>query len=109
MELIQFAGILFALFAYSRVLLRFKEKNVSGKELVFWSVIWISIIFVAIIPGFIGWFSNIFGIGRAIDFAVYTSIVLMFYLVFRMYVRLESLEQSITKIVREMAIRKKKK
>lgn len=109
MELIQIIVIIFVLFAYSRVILRFKDKVVTANEFIFWSVIWISIIIVALVPSITSWFSDLFGIGRPIDFVVYLSIILLFYLVFRIYVKLESVEQDVTKVVREITIKRRKK
>lgn len=109
MEPIQIAAIIFALFAYSRVILRYKDKKMSNSGFLFWSIIWISIIVFASIPQVINSFASFFGIGRPIDLVVYVSIVLLFYLIFRMYVKIESQEQNITKIVRNIAMKKSKK
>jgi len=109
MEPIQIIAVLFALFAYSRAILRFKDKKITGKEFLFWSIIWISIIIVALLPGVTSWFSNLFGIRRPIDLGIYASIIILFYLIFRMYVKLEGVEQDITKVVRNMAMKKEKR
>ncbi|MFH1770954.1 MAG: DUF2304 family protein [archaeon] len=109
MEPIQVIAIIFAIFAYSRVILRFKDKKMSNLEFLFWSIIWISIIVFASIPQVVNSLANVFGIERPIDLVVYVSIVLLFYLMFRIYVKIESHEQDITKIVRTVAIKESKK
>ncbi|MBC8495525.1 DUF2304 family protein [archaeon] len=109
MEIIQVLVILFVIFAYSRVLLRFKDKQMRLREFTFWTIIWAAVVIVAVLPAFTGWLSNKVGIGRPIDIAVYVSIVLVFYLIFRMYVKFEKLDQNITKLVRTVAIEKEKK
>ena len=109
MEVIQIISILFAIFAFTRVILRFRDKNLTLKELVFWSFVWIAAIVVAVFPRTIYWASRIFGVQRPIDFAIYASIILLFYLVFKLYVKLESIENNITRVVREVAINKRKK
>lgn len=109
MEPIQFIAILFALFAYSRTILRFKDKNISIREFLFWTIIWGCIILISAVPITTSWLSHIFGIERPIDIVVYASIVLLFYLLFRIYVKIESVEQDITKIIRQLAIEKKKR
>ncbi|MBU1854341.1 MAG: DUF2304 domain-containing protein, partial [Nanoarchaeota archaeon] len=53
--------------------------------------------------------SGFFGIGRPIDVVIYASIIVLFYLIFRMYVKIESMEQNITKVVREVTINNPKK
>ena len=109
MGTLQVIATIFVLFAYSRAIIQFKDKKISSKEFFFWSVIWISVMVVAFIPNATSWISNMFGIGRPIDFIIYVSIILLFYLVFRIYVKLESLEQNITEIVRKLTIKNKKK
>ncbi|MBW2969191.1 DUF2304 domain-containing protein, partial [Candidatus Woesearchaeota archaeon] len=43
------------------------------------------------------------------DFVVYLSIILLFYMIFRIYVRFESFEQDITKLTREITLKGAKK
>ena len=109
MEIIQIVIIIFALFALSRVLLRFKDNKLNRNEFIFWMLVWISIIIISIIPGITGILSQKLGIGRGIDLIIYVSIIVMFYLIFRLYVKLETVEREITAIVRKVALDKKEK
>ena len=109
MEIIQVVIIIFALFALSRAFLRFKDNKLTKKEFLFWIVIWLSVMIVSFIPNIIGPLSNLFGIGRGIDLIVYVSIIILFYLIFRLYVKIESVEKEITSVVRKLALNKKKK
>ena len=106
---LQIVVVLFALFALSRTVLRFKDGNINKKELAFWSSIWIALIVVVFLPGIAGGLAEFLGIGRTIDVLVYAAIVLLFYLIFKLYVKLETIEQEITTIVRKVALRKKKR
>ncbi len=106
MSIIQILALVFALFAWSRVILRFRGREISMGELFFWSLCWIALILLAIFPQQSFYFANIFGIQRGVDMFVYGGITLAFYLVFRMYVRMEKMEQGLTKIVRELAKKK---
>lgn len=108
MEIIQILAVLFALFALSRALLRMKDGRVSVKEFMFWGALWILVIVVAFIPGVAGSISLVLGIERPVDALVYSGIILLFYLMFRIYVKLDGLEQEITEIVKQVALRKKK-
>jgi hypothetical protein len=107
--IIQVLILIFALFAWSRVALRLKDKSIRIWEFVFWSAIWIGVIAFAVTPAFFAWFSTLLGIGRATDLAMYISIVLLFYLVFRLYVHLEKQNMELTELVRETAIKRAKK
>lgn len=108
-NILQIIVVLFALFALSRAILRFKDGKITKKELVLWTIVWLAAIVIILMPFTTTFVANILGVARGADVIVYLSIILLFYLVFRIYVKLESLEQDITKVVREVAIKKKKK
>ena len=108
-EPIQIILILFILFALSRAWLRYKDGHISAAEFAFWLIVWVSAITAIISPRTVGFFSNYLGIGRPADLITYVAILVMFYLIFRIYVALDGIEQTITKVVREVAIKKEKK
>ena len=109
MVFIQILGIAFAVFAISIALQRYKLKRISLKSLLIWCVIWIGVIVIALLPSTMGFTARLLGIGRGIDVIVYLSIILLYYLIFRIYIMVEDTKKDITKLVRELAIRKKKK
>lgn len=108
MELIQLIAILFALFAFSRVVLRFKDKAIMFNEFIFWSTVWIAVLIVAAHPATASLVSELVGVGRPVDLILYVSIILLFYLIFRLYVKIESNERSVTILTRELAKAKPK-
>lgn len=109
MEVIQFIAVLFSVFALSRVFIRFKSKEISINEFIFWIFIWITIIITSVNPIIFDFISKIVQTKKPIDIVVYISIIVIFYLIFRVYVKLEKVESNITKIVREAALRQKEK
>jgi len=106
---IQIVLILFVLFALSRVWLRYKEGKIKQGEFAFWLVLWIAAIVVVALPQTISYLSQFLGIGRPADLITYVAIVLLFYLTFRIYVAIDSVEAKITKVVSEVAIKRAKK
>ena len=58
-----------------------------------------------IFPEFFGYVADILGVGRGVDALMYISIVVLFYLIYRLYAKVDTLERQITYIVREIAIR----
>ncbi|MDK2790249.1 MAG: hypothetical protein PWP15_756 [Methanothermococcus sp.] len=104
MELIQVLGILFALFAISRVMMQIRRNAMSVESGLFWVFIWISVMLVVVFPDFLGYLANLVGVGRGVDVLIYLGIVALFYLIYRSYTKIENLEREITKIVREIAI-----
>ena len=107
MEPIQIIAIIFALFALSRATLRLKDKSINNLQFMFWGLIWTIVIVVAFIPNITSSISQIFGIGRGMDLVVYVSIALLFYLMFRLYIKMDKLDRNITKVVRKIALKKK--
>lgn len=101
--------IVFVLFAWSRAVLRFKDKKISGRELVFWTAVWGGVAVLVLLPGTATIVSQFFGIRRPIDLAVYASILALFYLVFKLYVSLKMQNQELTKLSREIALKHPKK
>jgi len=107
MVIIKIVVTLFALFALSRAILRFKKKEISKKEVLWWSLLWLTLIIVALLPGFTTFFANLFGIGRGADVVLYASVIILFYLIFKIYVKIEQVEKNLTKIVRKLTLKKK--
>lgn len=109
MSLTQIFLILFLLFALSRVFVRFKSSEITFRGLVFWSAVFgIAIVAVAF-PQLTSSVANAVGIGRGADAVVYISIVLIFYLVFRLYVYMQDVRREISDLVSKLAIREHEK
>jgi len=109
MNIIQILIILFVLFAWSRAFLRLRGKNISIGEFSFWSLLWIAVIIIALFPNIIVGLSIMLGVGRAVDLLIYISIIVLFYLMFRLYVKMDVQAKETTKLVREIAIKNAKK
>jgi len=107
--IIKFFIVLMALFAVSRAFLRFKDRKVSSQGLIFWIVLWSLAVVFAFAPHGVSYIADLIGIQRGTDFVVYLSIILLFYMIFRIYVRFESFEQDITKLTREITLKGAKK
>jgi len=107
MQPIQIIAIIFSLFALSRVFLRYKDKKLTINQFVFWCIIWVGLITLTLFPNLTAPVSDILGFGRGLDLLVYLSVALLFYITFRMYVKVDEQEQRITKLVRELAKKKK--
>lgn len=96
---------IFAIFAWTRVILRFRDKLVNAKELAFWTVVWIGAIVVVFIPGKTTALANLLGMGRGFDAMMFIAVVALFYAVYRLYIKTNETEQEITKLVRQIALR----
>lgn len=100
---------IFLLFALTRVYLRFRGGDVSFIGFIFWTCLFGSAMVIVLFPPFSSSVAKFMGIGRGVDAIVYTSIVLLFYLVFRLYIYLQDIRQEITELVQKLAIAGSKK
>lgn len=107
MVFIQFLIIGFALLVMSRIILSFKSKRISFTALIFWIGLWLAISAAFLLPKTADYLAKILGFERGADLAVYFSILLIFYLIFRIFIRLEKIESDITAVVREIALKDK--
>ncbi|MBU0535896.1 MAG: DUF2304 family protein [Nanoarchaeota archaeon] len=108
-SIFQMIVLVFLIFVFTRVVFRFKDRQISILELLFWSALWISAGVLLFMPQITNPIARILNIGRGIDVAVYLGIILLFYLVFRLYVKIDTINQDLTKIVREIAVNKPNK
>jgi hypothetical protein len=103
---IQIAAFAFAAIHIARILALWKTKKLPLRTAVFWFFVWFAVLLVVSITPIIDALSRPIGVGRGIDLIVYISIMLLFYLVFQQNMKIDKLEQDITKVVREKALKK---
>lgn len=109
MILVQLILIFFLIFALTRVVLRYRGGQLTALEFGFWSLLFFLAAVGVLAPELTTKVATVLGIGRGADLAVYTSIVVLFYLVFRIYVVIEDVRQEITELIRQIALEKTKK
>ena len=109
MTLIQILAILFVVFAVWRVILKFKNRDIQLTEFVMWLIFWLAVGVAFVIPESLTRLANLLGIGRGTDLVLYVAVVVVFYLMFRIFVRLEKMERNITKVVRKDTLQDKPK
>lgn len=104
MFIAQIFFVLFALFALSRVVIKFKKKEIPVRWFVLWLVFWIAAAIVVALPQTTTILAEKVGIGRGVDLVVYFSIFVLFYLSFRIFVKMEKIEKTITKMAEKNAL-----
>lgn len=100
--------ILFVLFVLFRTFLRFKQKDITGRELSIWTIFWLLVAGATIAPQQTDIIAQAVGVGRGADLLVYLSIITLFFLVFKVIVKLEKIDKDVTSVVRNTAINKNK-
>jgi hypothetical protein len=105
MNAIQIVLICFAFFAMSRVVLRYRRGGMRMLQLALWMLFWVGVVVVAVHPDTTGLFARWLGVGRGVDIAMYLSILMIFYLLFRSFAKIEDLDRQLTRVVRADALR----
>jgi hypothetical protein len=96
-------SLILAIIAISKSYVDFRARRESLQMFVLWTLMWSGIVFVAIVPQSIDLLlgGSSAGVGRFLGMAL----VFVFFLLYRVYARVERLEQKITLLVQEVALR----
>lgn len=103
-----FGGI-FAFFALSRVVLRFREGKISWGMMLVWCAVWAAVLVFLLSPTSFEPISRGIGIQRPLDLMLVGGLVLSYYLNFRAYIHLEEVRADLAKVVREVSLSKDKR
>lgn len=89
-------------------IVQLKNKGTLGvKGTFFWILFWVGVSLVVMWPNSVQMIARVFGIGRGSDFVLYISVITLFFLVFRLHIKIENMNRDVTKVVREKALKKK--
>lgn len=103
MTLLKMITALFVFFAISRTYLRFKDRSLGVISFVLWSVIWLLALVFVFDPNLSNIIAKTAGLGRGADAAFLLSIVMLFYLIFRLYVKIDTIDKHLTTLVIELS------
>ncbi|MDA2936094.1 DUF2304 domain-containing protein [Patescibacteria group bacterium AH-259-L05] len=109
MILIQILLVLLILLIISRLVVRFRNKQFGLFNFLLWLVFWIAGASIILYPEASSYIARVLGVGRGADVVIYISLVLIFYFIFYITVRLRVIEQQITRIVRKISLDKDEK
>ena len=101
---IQFFLLLFVFFALTRVVARYRAHEITAKEFFLWILFWVCAGVVIAWPDVASRFAHILGVGRGVDAVIYFTLLLVFYVLFRMIARMERIERDLTLLVRRKAL-----
>lgn len=85
------------------------EKRVNPLVEVFFLLIFSVVILILLFPGILKFIEDVFGITSALQFMIYLSIFVAYFLLFILYKRQEEQRAELTKLVRKLALENKGK
>lgn len=103
----QVIAIILGILAIVLSIIRFRDGKMSLGMLVVWIFIWLVVIIVAMDPNLTNYLAIYTGLGRGLDFVLILGLLLCFYLIFKMYNKIETVEEELTDLVRELALARK--
>lgn len=89
---------------------RKKRENLLGPlGAFFWVVFWLALVSIVSAPMIAQWFADMIGIGRGVDLVMYVSIAVLFFVVFKLHIKIEGLKRDMTVVVRNQALQSEEK
>lgn len=99
-------SVLLAAIAISKSYVDFRSRVESPQMFVLWTLTWTVIVLVALFPSIVDFLISFSGSGRTGLGTVFgMGLVFLFFVVYRLYVKLERLERNLTKTVQELALK----
>jgi hypothetical protein len=99
-------SFLLAAIVISKSYVDFRAKAESFQIFVFWTITWATIVVVALFPSIIDVLILSFGGGRTgLGTFFGMGLVFLFFIVYRMYVKVGRIEQNLMKTIQELALR----
>jgi len=102
----QIFAMVLAVIVFARSYVDFRARTESLQVFLFWAVTWAMILIVALFPSIIEYTIRFTGGERAgLGTFFGMVIVFLFFIVYRMYVKIEQIEQKLTRTVQDLALR----
>lgn len=85
---------------------RVRQGGLSRLSAIAWTLFWAAAALVVLRPEIASSFASALGVGRGADAVVYLAVVGLYWLVFRIFVRLDRLDRDITTLTRTLSLQK---
>lgn len=100
----QVLTVVFVLYVFYKIWVRYKDKTINRREFIFWVLVWLIVGVIVLFPELTTYLARLVGIGRGVDLIIYISIAILFYMVFKIFLRIDKIDQEITALTRKTAI-----
>jgi hypothetical protein len=105
MSIIQIIILVVVLVVWWRIYARWRAGEITPVEFIEWFALWLVVAVVVMVPDVASYLAILVGVGRGSDLIVYLALLLIFYLIFRLFLRFEKIDHEITAVVRHLAIK----
>ena len=105
MSLIQFIILAAVAVIWWRLYARLRSGELTWLEFVEWFALWLGVAVIVLVPEAASYLAAWVGVGRGSDLVVYLALLLVFYLLFKIFIRQEKLARQLTSVVRGLALK----
>jgi hypothetical protein len=102
--LLQIIITILVILSWWSIIQRKRAAKITWSQAVTWLVLWLAVLIVFWYPDLSSRLANILGIGRGADLIIYLSILVIFYMLFQLYLRLDKINSDVTKVVRRVGL-----
>ena len=85
-------------------LIRYLNEKNSLLTVILWTAFWIFVSLFAVFPNISSYFASILGVSRGLDFVIIVVFIVLIYAIFKLYYRIDKLQDDVNKIVKEIAL-----
>jgi hypothetical protein len=104
MKPIQLLFLPFVLFALVKVVNAYQRRGIRTAQFALWCLVWLGTALIVTFPDATSVLAHQLGIGRGSDLVMYVTLIVALYLIFRIHLMLDRIQQEITEIVRTIAL-----
>lgn len=102
----QLLFLAFSAIAIGSVVMKKRSGLIGPRGAWFWVLFWLLADAAMLRPDSVTVLANHLGIGRGADFVLYVSLAVIFFLLFKLHLKIESIGRDITRVVRKDALEK---
>lgn len=92
------------LFVLWRTYSAYKKRNLSETFIFIWGIFWLGVLVLVFQQGLVSKVANALGISRGVDLVIYISLIVIFFMLYKILVLIDDLNSKITQLVRKNAI-----
>ncbi len=106
---LQIFSIIFSLIMIYIAYIHYQKGDLSGVEIISWTVVWVVTIFIIVFPEFLQNFAHTFAITRVFDMMIVGGFVLVIPLVYMSFITSKRTEKRLEEFIRKEALKELKK
>lgn len=105
MFLLKICVLLFSLIVLAQVYASFKERKLNLFWFLFWVTVWSAADLAVLFPDLTNILAAFFDIKYGINAVLFFSVITLFYLTFRLYLKIEEQKEKLSQLVRREALK----